>query len=74
MSPDKMIRMANQIATFFKTQPGDDAAAKVAAHITDFWEPRMRAQLHAHVAAGGAGLDALVIAADAQIAQVRERA
>lgn len=74
MSPDKMIRMANQIATFFKTQPGEDAPAKVAAHISDFWEPRMRAQLHDHVATGGAGLDALVIAADARIAQPRERA
>jgi formate dehydrogenase subunit delta len=74
MSPDKMVRMANQIATFFKTQPGDDAPAKVAAHITDFWEPRMRAQLHAHVAAGGVGLDALVIAADARIERAGLRA
>ena len=41
MSPDKMIRMANQIASFFKTQPGEDAPAKVAAHISDFWEPRI---------------------------------
>lgn len=63
MSPEKMIRMANQIATFFKTQPGTDHAAHVAAHLSDFWEPRMRDQLRAHVADGGAGLDALVIEA-----------
>jgi formate dehydrogenase subunit delta len=63
MSPDKMIRMANQIATFFKTQPGEDAAARVADHISDFWEPRMRAKLDAHVAQGGAGLDEVVIQA-----------
>ena len=43
MSPEKMVRMANQIATFFKTQPKEDAAARVAAHIKDFWDPRMRA-------------------------------
>ncbi len=47
MSPDKLVYMANQIATFFATQPGDDQAKRVAAHIKDFWEPRMRAQLFA---------------------------
>ncbi|MEY8828215.1 formate dehydrogenase subunit delta [Sedimentitalea sp. XS_ASV28] len=63
MSPDKMIRMANQIATFFKTQPGEDAPAKIAAHISDFWEPRMREQLRAYAEAGGAGLDDTVVKA-----------
>ena len=67
MSPEKMIHMANQIATFFKSQPGD-AAEKVAAHITDFWEPRMRAQLRAYVAEkGGAGLDRVVVDAMARV-------
>ncbi|MDA0962304.1 MAG: formate dehydrogenase subunit delta [Proteobacteria bacterium] len=63
MAPEKMVRMANQIATFFKTQPGSDAAEKVAAHLRDFWEPGMRGQLRAHVAAGGEGLDPVVISA-----------
>jgi formate dehydrogenase subunit delta len=63
MSPDKMVHMANQIAMFFKSQPGEDAAQKVAAHLNDFWEPRMRAQLIAYIAEGGAGLDPLVQAA-----------
>ncbi|ETX26822.1 formate dehydrogenase subunit delta [Roseivivax isoporae] len=63
MSPDKMTHMANQIAAFFKTQPHVDAAAEIAAHINDFWEPRMRAQLFDHVRAGGAGLDPFVIEA-----------
>ncbi|KFE36231.1 formate dehydrogenase subunit delta [Thioclava atlantica] len=67
MSPEKMVYMANQIATFFKTQPGEDVAARVAAHIHDFWEPRMRDQLCAHVDAGGAGLDPAVIAAVAEL-------
>ena len=66
MTPDKMIRMANQIATFWTSQPGDGAAA-VAAHLNDFWDPRMRAQLAEHVARGGAGLDPLVIAAAAHL-------
>ena len=63
MSPDKMVHMANQIAAFFKTQPGGKAAERVAAHLRDFWEPRMREQLRRHVAEGGRGLDPAVIEA-----------
>jgi len=33
----------------------------IAAHLTSFWDPRMRAQLREHVASGGEGLDLLVI-------------
>ncbi len=56
MSPDKLVTMANQIGCFFATQRGD-AAAAVAAHITKFWDPRMREALLDHVeATGGAGL------------------
>lgn len=63
MSPEKMVHMANQIATFFKTQPGGDPSEKVAAHIMDFWEPRMREQLRHYVGEGGSGLDPAVIRA-----------
>lgn len=63
MSPDKMVHMANQIATFFATQPGDKQAESVAKHLKSFWDPRMLAQLHAHVAAGGAGLSPLALEA-----------
>ena len=59
MSPEKMVMMANQIATFFNSQPGD-RAEKVADHLRDYWEPRMRAQLRQYIAEGGAGLDPLV--------------
>ena len=63
MSPEKMVMMANQIATFFRSQPGTDQAARVAAHLKDYWEPRMRQQLRDHIAAGGEGLDPLVLGA-----------
>lgn len=63
MSPEKMVRMANQIASFFETQPGGDAAEMVAAHLNDFWDPDMRAQLAAYIEAGGAGLHPRVMEA-----------
>jgi formate dehydrogenase subunit delta len=70
VSPDKMIHMANQIATFMATQTGDSEVAGVggiAHHIRQFWEPRMRAQLLAHLDAGGSGLDPMVIEAAARL-------
>lgn len=65
--PAKLVRMANQIATFFLSQPEDIRAEGVATHINKFWEPRMRAQLLEYIAAGGEGLLPLVITASALI-------
>ncbi len=67
MSPDKLIYMANQIATFFASQPEAERVTRVAAHIKDFWEPRMRRQLFEIVDAGGKGLNPLVLAAAATL-------
>lgn len=63
MTDAKMVLMANQIASFFATQPGGDQAAGVAAHLKDFWEPRMLNQLKTYLGQGGEGLHALVIEA-----------
>ena len=63
MSPDKLVRMANQIATFFESQPHDEAVAGVADHINKFWEPRMRAQFFDIIEEGDEGLTPLVIEA-----------
>ncbi|GJD59750.1 formate dehydrogenase subunit delta [Methylobacterium dankookense] len=38
---DKLLRMANQIATFFRSYPEEEAVAGVQKHITAFWTPRM---------------------------------
>jgi formate dehydrogenase subunit delta len=54
---DKLIYMANQIGKFFKSQDMETASAKIAEHITKFWDPRMRRAIIAHLDAGGAGLD-----------------
>ncbi|WFU08500.1 formate dehydrogenase subunit delta [Rhizobium sp. CB3090] len=76
MSPDetphgktsaKLVYMANQIATFFKTQPANEAVQGVATHINKFWEPRMRRQFFEIVDSGNSGLDPLVLEAAALI-------
>lgn len=56
-SPDRLVRMANQIGAFFKTQGHGKAVPGIAEHIRKFWDPRMRAAIIAHLDAGGAGLD-----------------
>ena len=63
MSHNRIAYMANQIATFFLSKPKDQAIEGFADHINKFWEPRMRAQLLAIIAAGGEGLKPLVLEA-----------
>lgn len=65
----KLVRMANQIATFFASQPGDAQAAEVAGHLRAFWEPRMLQALYAHVDAGGEGLSPLALRAVERLRQ-----
>ncbi|MBL8755383.1 MAG: formate dehydrogenase subunit delta [Planctomycetes bacterium] len=53
MDGPKLVRMANQIATFFATEPVRALAVEgVAGHLKRFWEPRMRRELLAMHAAG----------------------
>ena len=63
MSPEKLARMANQIASAFRTRPREEALNSLAAHISDFWEPRMRARFFALVASDPDLFDPLVIEA-----------
>lgn len=60
MSPEKLVRMANQIAAFFASMPREEAVAGVAEHITNFWEPRMRVALFSVLESGREDLDPLV--------------
>ena len=69
MQHNDMLRMANQIATFFASQPGQAQAAEVAGHLKAFWEPRMLQALYAHVDAGGEGLSPLVLSAVERLRQ-----
>jgi formate dehydrogenase subunit delta len=73
MQPEKLVMMANQIARFFATQGEQRAVPQIADHIRHFWDPRMRREIAAHVAHGGAGLDPLARTALATIASDAQR-
>ena len=63
----KIVRMANQIATFFHSQPEAEREKGVATHINKFWEQRMRRQFFEVIDRGGEGLDPLVVQSAALI-------
>lgn len=63
----KLIYMANQIAKFMESKPHAEGLELLAAHINDFWEPRMRRHLFEVLDAGGTGLRPLVIEAASKI-------
>lgn len=67
MSHEKLERMANQIASFYLTQPEAERITAVAKHLKDFWEPRMKKELFEMIDAGEPGLKPLVLAAAAQL-------
>ncbi len=69
MTNERMVTMANQIATFFRSYPHAVAVEGVESHIRQFWERRMRAQFLDYLAAGGEGLDPLVIEAAGRLVQ-----
>lgn len=68
MSVRDIVRMANQISDFFKAYPRDVAVRETAAHIRNFWDPRMRRQLFDHLAAGGEGLSEITLEAARMLA------
>lgn len=63
MSPERLVYMANQIGRFFATQGEDAAVSGTLEHLRHFWDPRMRDEIIAYLAAGGDGLDPNVRAA-----------
>ena len=67
METRDMVRMANQIAGFFKGYGEAEAKTEIANHINAYWEPRMRRDFFAHIENGGDGLHDLVKAAPAHV-------
>ncbi len=63
MNAENLIKMANDIGTFFEAMPNREQATQdVASHIKKFWEPRMQKSLIAYLGAHGeeAGLKPIV--------------
>ncbi|WP_114392770.1 formate dehydrogenase subunit delta [Oleisolibacter albus] len=69
MQSGELVRMANQIASYFGAYPEAEAVPEIASHIRSFWDPRMRSALLAHVETGGEGLDPLVLKAVRRLLQ-----
>ncbi len=74
MDTAKLIRMANQIATFFRHEGEEAGAQSVKKHLVEFWDPRMRRGILEHLASGGDGLDPIALKAvnalrDAELAK-----
>ncbi len=60
MTVDKLARMANEIASFFRAYPEEEACAGIRDHIVAFWTLGMRSTFLASAKAGNPGLDPLV--------------
>jgi formate dehydrogenase subunit delta len=57
MNADRLVRMANDIGNFFKSEPDHAVAVDgITVHIKRFWDPRMRREILEYVEGGGAGL------------------
>ncbi len=57
---DKLVRMANQIAAFFRPYPEEEGIAGVHKHLEAFWSPKMRRDLEAYAEQAGDALNPLV--------------
>jgi formate dehydrogenase subunit delta len=72
MSIEHLVRMANDIADYFRSEPDRElAVAGVSNHLKKFWDPRMRRQILAHWHDhGGEGLSELAQAAVVRLAEL----
>ncbi len=55
MHIERLVEMINDIAANQVADP-DTAVDVITQHLQRFWDPRMRAQIIAHVAEGGVGM------------------
>ncbi len=71
----KIVRMANQIGTFFESKEDrTEGVHGVAEHINKFWEPRMRRHFFEIFDAGGEGLKPIVLEAAPQVRRPSQHA
>jgi formate dehydrogenase subunit delta len=61
MEIGRLVKMANEIGAYFGALPDrSEAVSSVAAHLRNFWEPRMRRQIIEYAQHGGEELSELV--------------
>ena len=65
MDTHRLVKMANDIAAFFESDPDKaQGAQNVANHLRRFWEPRMRREIFVYLDQNnGTGLKELVLTA-----------
>jgi formate dehydrogenase subunit delta len=57
MHAERLVEMINQIEDYWTAEPDQAQAVEaIRRHVRQFWEPRMRQAILAHLEAGGAGL------------------
>lgn len=69
MDKSNLIKMANDIGSFFKSEPDRTLAIQgIEQHLRNFWDPRMRKQIVEYVEKGGADLMDIVAEAVKKLA------
>lgn len=64
MTTQRLVHMANQVASFFASYPEAEAIDGTANHLKSFWDPRMRREIEAHLKdKAGAGLSHIALEA-----------
>lgn len=66
--PEKLAKMASQIAAFFAHYPEEKAIASIAEHINKFWSKKMRQDF---VTAYGSNKEALADLLGKALAQIK---
>jgi formate dehydrogenase subunit delta len=70
MSNQKLVTMANDIATFFRAEAQrEEAIAGIVNHLSKFWTPRMRAKLLQQLKEPHCGLNELSLEATRRLAR-----
>ncbi len=60
MEIQHLVKMANQIEQFFRSEPDEQSAvAGIESQLRRYWDPRMRNAIIEHCAHGGEGLGEL---------------
>jgi formate dehydrogenase subunit delta len=72
METRDMVRMANQMAAFFKPYGDVEGTKDLATHINNFWEPRMRKMFFEYIALGGKDFEPMVMAAAAHVRKPKD--